>query len=916
MAGGARSANPADDPPGRLSGGFGSGIVPPTTMTPLPPSNSHRPALLALAAGLAFALGAQARTTPAPAPTAQPGADVVPQAAPVEPDSLDDRLIREIQLRQPVPRAPGAGPNAPAAYGPLEAALEQLVLNQIRSRTGAPYSRKEISGDITRINRLARFKQVDVRGQLLDDGSVRLIYTLLPQSVIADVQISGNKLFNDIDIARDVEILTGTPIDEWEIDRACRRIEAMYRAKGYFLARVRVDRDELAKSNVVLFEITEGERTRVREIRFEGNKSFAADELRLDLKTREYMWPLESGPLDEETIDNDVAQIRTFYKDHGYLNARVDRSILTSPDAKEAIVTFIVDEDMAYTMRTVEVEYPEHREVFSTKAEADEFAGPAGLVEEFNEGPQKRWRAVRPGPLDLKQVMGHMLIKPGDVYSADKLNKSVRAIEEALGKLGYCGDPDAPPGADPNASSRVTIVRRELRDKDKPLVDVLLVIRGVKKPYLVGEVKIIGDPITQGKVIRRLTDATLEPGRPLDGSQIALTQKRIDQTSLFRPDSVKITLQRPDPEEPDYRDVLIKVEETNTGSIIFGGLVGSDGGASAQISFRQRNFDVADLPDTWGELFAGRAFRGAGQVFSVDLLPGNLTQNYQISLTEPNLFETNTGGGAALYYKGRKYDEYTENRLGGQFNLARKLGDRWNFTLPIRGEQISLSNIDPGNAQDYFDVENDKVLTSVGFTLTRTNIDDPYVPSKGNKLSFGFEQVGALGGDFTFNIFAGEAGLYIPLYEDFFGRRTVLSFNNKIKYIPQDEKDVPVYERFYLGGQSVRGFGFRTISPRGIRHDTGVMGDDPVGGTFSFNFNTEVKQPIFEDLLSFVVFSDSGTVNNAVSLANYRVSVGVGLRLHVKQLSPVPLAFDFGIPVIKELGDRRRVFTFNVDIPF
>ena len=83
--------------------------------------------------------------------------------------------------------------------------VEQLVLNQIRSRTGAPYSRKEVSGDITRINRLARFKQVDVRAQLLDDGSVRLIYTLLPQNVIADVQISGNKLFSDNDISREVD---------------------------------------------------------------------------------------------------------------------------------------------------------------------------------------------------------------------------------------------------------------------------------------------------------------------------------------------------------------------------------------------------------------------------------------------------------------------------------------------------------------------------------------------------------------------------------------------------------------------------------------------------------------------------------------------------------------------------------------
>lgn len=78
----------------------------------------------------------------------------------------------------------------------------------------------------------------------------------------------------------------------------------------------------------------------------------------------------------------------------------------TSPDSKEAIVNFIIDEDVPYTMRTVEGEFPEYREISSTCAEAEEYAGTAGLVEEFNEGPQKRFRAVHPGPLSLERSWG------------------------------------------------------------------------------------------------------------------------------------------------------------------------------------------------------------------------------------------------------------------------------------------------------------------------------------------------------------------------------------------------------------------------------------------------------------------------------------------------------------------------------
>jgi outer membrane protein insertion porin family len=871
--------------------------------------NTTSPVLFMALAGLGLVRSAEAQDAAPPE---------APPASSTQPDTFDGRPIQEILLRQPAPV--GAKPTTPdspavteAGFGPLDPTLEQLVLNQIRSRPGSPYSRSEISSDITRINRLARFKQVDVRAQLLEDGSVRLIYSLIPQNIIADVQLAGNKLFTDAEIAKEVDILVGTPIDEWELDRAARRIESVYRAKGYYLAAVRLNRDELAKSNVVLFEIAEGERTRVRQIRFDGNKSFAASELRTDIKTREYFWPLESGPLDTEALESDAAIIRNYYRDRGYLNARVDYSVQTSPDSKEATVTFIIDEDIPYTLRNVEVQFVELQDSFVTEAEAREFAGPAGVVEPVNEGAQKKFRAIRPGPLSLEQIKGHMFIKPGDVYSADLLDKSTRAIEEALGKLGYCGDPDAPSSGDSLLQSRVRNVRRDLRDEKEPFVDVLIVVRGVKQAYKVGEVRIVGNDITKDKVIRR--EIVLEPGRPLDGSQIELTQRKLERAQLFAPGSVKITLQKPDPLEPDYRNVNVTVQETNTGAIIVGGIIGSDGGATAQITFRQRNFDVADTPDTFGELFAGRAFRGAGQVFSIDILPGNVTQTYQISLSEPNLFETNTGAGVAAYYKARDYREYDETRLGSQVTLTRRLGDRWNLSAPLRLEQVELTNITPSSPVDYFEAQ-DSNLSTAGITLTRTTLDDPIIPTKGNKLQAGFEQAGLVGGDWNYTVFAGEAGIYLPLYEDFFGRRTVLSLSTKVKYTPQDVKEVPVFERFYLGGSNMRGFGFRTVSPRGIRADNGQVGDDPVGGTFSFNFVSEVKQPVFEDVLAVVAFADSGTVNNAVSLANYRLGVGVGLRLKVAALSPVPLAFDFGFPIVKEEGDRVRIFTFNVDIPF
>jgi outer membrane protein insertion porin family len=61
---------------------------------------------------------------------------------------------------------------------------------------------------------------------------------------------------------------------------------------------------------------------------------------------------------------------------------------------------------------------------------------------------------------------------------------------------------------------------------------------------------------------------------------------------------------------------------------------------------------------------------------------------------------------------------------------------------------------------------------------------------------------------------------------------------------------------------------------------------------------------------------DSGTVTNQFGLDDYRVSVGTGLRISVPGLTPVPVAIDFGFPLVKQFLDQERVFSLHVDIPF
>jgi len=822
-------------------------------------------ALLA-AAGLAFAQPGDppaASAPPAPpAPAADPPGDDEGDSDPAL-IPFEGRLIRDV------------------VFDGLKHINRDLVMNQIRVRPGQPLSPAQIRRDVQRLTRLGVFREINARVRSFDDGTVNVIFTLVETRVIDDVQVVGNYEIPVEDLRNEVDLLKGQTADAFQLDRAARRLKDLYRKKGYYLAEVEIDQKELEDAGTVLFKIRERERIKVTDIRFEGNSAFTSRELRPAVKTK--VWGIfETGPLDDDKLEEDVQAVIKFYQDRGYLDVRADRVVRPSPDQKEAVVIFVVSEGPLYTLRSVKAVL------------ADPRTGRPG------DKP--------PTVLTPEQIAGLMEIKAGDVYSINRLDRSVKAVREAYGKLGYVDTYEAPSG----------VVRLEQRDPTSPQVDLLLVIRE-GEPFKTGIVQISGNDLTQQKVIRR--QITLRPDRPLDMVKLAESKKNIEDLRLFEGagtplSSVKTTVQPADPANPGVRDVLVEVEETNTGNVGFIVGVSSDQGLIGEFRLQQRNFDVADVPDSFDELIKGRAFRGAGQNFVLSIAPGTEYQNYQITLGEPYLFESDYSGSASAYYRVREYDQYDENRYGTTLALGRRFGERWVASAPVRLEHVDLSNIDSGAPVDVFEVEGPATLTSAGLALTRTTVDSRFRPTKGTRLELALDQFGALGGDYTFTRGSVEHTLFLPVYENFLGYTTVLSFRTQIAYIPQDPDEVPVYERFYLGGNSFRGFGFREVSPKGIRNDTLTQGDDPVGGTWLFFFGAELTQPIYQDIVSVATFIDTGTVTDSPWFNDYRVSVGAGLRLFVPQLSPIPFAFDFAVPLLRQDGDDKRLFSFSIDLPF
>lgn len=792
-----------------------------------------------------------------PTALAQPAPAVAPTPAP--PDPMDNphegRFVQSVRL-----------------VG-LERVSERLVRNNIRASEGRPLEWAVVREDLRRLERLGEFREVRADIFLLEDGSVEIRYFLAEAPIVQDVVVVGNRELSDQLIGATVRdraaILPGVAIDEFRIRAAQRVIEDLYRRRGFYRVEVTVDEAELADNGIVIFRIREGPRTQVTALRFRGNDSIPDSRLRPEIRTKRRVL-LFDAPLDEQIIDQDVAQIISFYRDNGHLDVRAAREIRISPDGREAIVTFFIEEGPLYTLRSVIVE-------------------PAAQGE----------------PLTIftpEQIRGLFPLKPGDIFKQIEVQRATETVRDAYLKMGYVD---------------VLIRNEELRAIDTPQVDLRISIREGER-FRTGLVTIVGNELTKDKVIRRHVE--VKPDEWLDGAAIAESERRLRGLGLFelnprRGNPPRITIQPENPANPGYRDVLVEINETNTGSLSFGAAVSSDSGVVGSINLRQRNFDLFDTPDSIEELVTGRAFRGAGQNFGLTIAPGTEVSTYAISLSEPYLFESPYGISSSLQFTQRVFRFYDEERFGGRVRLARRFGTRWVGGLSLRAESIDLSDIDNKAPVDVFEVQDQNTLTSIGFDLARTTVDNRFRPTRGTRTELGVEQVGALGGDFNFTKLTGSYQIFIPIDEDDFGRRTVLNLQTRVGYIPQSD-EAPIYERLYLGGRSFRGFAFRGIGPRGVRNDTGQLGGDHVGGEWSFFLGAEVQRPVWQDILAVVAFVDSGTLTNDVGFDDYRVSVGAGVRMYLPQFGQAPLAFDFAFPLVEQDRDDTQLFSFSVDIPF
>ncbi len=354
----------------------------------------------------------------------------------------------------------------------------------------------------------------------------------------------------------------------------------------------------------------------------------------------------------------------------------------------------------------------------------------------------------------------------------------------------------------------------------------------------------------------------------------------------------------------------IGASETRTGRMMFGVGVNSELGVSGQIVVDERNFDWRRFPTSWEDIVNGTAWRGGGQGFRFEAMPGNQFQRYSVSFTEPYLYLLGFGSpfslGLSGFYYNRRFFDWDEQRLGGRTALGYRLTHDLSLSAALRAEAVTIYNPRVIGEPALDRVIGDTELFTARTTLVHDTRDQPFFPTEGNYLELSYEQ-----GFGTFDFPRGELDYrqYFLVRErpDGSGRHT-LGYSFKFGVTGSQ---TPIFENFFAGGFStMRGFDFRGASPLGAG---GVV----VGGQTRFLGSVEYFFPLTaDDMIKGLVFCDFGTVEREVEFNadNYRVAPGIGLRIAIPALGPAPLALDLAFPVAHADTDDLQNFSFFIGI--
>ncbi|WP_226017860.1 outer membrane protein assembly factor BamA [Novosphingobium sp. FKTRR1] len=833
---------------------------------------------------------------------------------------------------KPVAAAPAPVQSAPAAPAvairsiTIEGAqrLESdTILSYIRMRVGDVYSQSSADQVLKDLYATELFTDVQLRNV---DGAVSI--SVKENPVVNRIILEGNKRLKEDKILPEIKLAARQIFTRSKVRADVARIIELYKRQGRFAASVEPKMVMLDQNRVdIVFEITEGPKSKVRQINIIGNETFKDGQLRSEMVTKQsrIFRVFSSGTsYDPDRLAFDQQKLRQFYLTKGYADFRVVSAVAElTPDKRDFIITYVVEEGKRYKFGDVKVE---------------------SQLRDF----------------DGEKLAARLPLHKNDWYNAKLVEDTVDSLTETVGSFGYA----------------FADVRPDFnRNKDDLTMSVTFRMAEAPRVY-VERVDVNGNTLTQDKVVRR--EFRLAEGDAFNSFQIKRSSNRIKSLGYFQE---KFEIEQKPGAANDRILLEANVEEKPTGQLQLSAGFSSLESFIFQASIQQNNF--RGRGQTIGLSGDVSRYSKSVQVSFTEpyVFDKNVSLGVDVYRRDYNSFN---------YYNSNRNTTYKQSTTGFQVRAGVPLSEYVSligrYTLNL--DNVTLDQATyylNGQCSIYLagrylcDAIGKRVSSMIGTSLVYDTLDNRMRPTKGVSFVLGADVAG-LGGSVRYARITANAARYFPV-----GKGFVFSLRGEggaIKALSSRSTDpsiddVRLTDRFFLGEPQIRGFDIRAVGPRVLRKyytgfdtTTGTGGtqttdrnqwaDDAIGGRYYYLGHAELEIPLGSGArelgLRPSIFMDAGAVfgiahpttsgttllyQDAVTGSTTtsptasngkpntviqkfdevflgdspkpRISVGIGVNWN----SPFgPFRIDFAKNLSKVEGDKPKSFTFNVGTQF
>jgi len=707
----------------------------------------------------------------------------------------------------------------------------EFVRAHIRIKEGQELVSPAVSRDVKLLLGTGMFSTVEATVEEVE-GGVALVYSVQAKPRLkAPPDVLGVSQFRVSKVRKWLALSEGSLVDDQTVGVAVLNVLKEYRADHFGDATATWELtpagSDAGLANLAI-TFTEGPVSYIGDISLQGNKAISTAELSIALKRRSRLNPFRwfvKKRYERYELSDIEASIKDFYMDRGYLDVAVSVAVGKAPKAKSEVATVVVNEGIQYKLNTITL----------------------------------RGVTVFPEP-ELERLIR---LRSGDAAAMSDIHATARHLQAYYGDRGYL-----------RTASRPSLTP----NKETGLVDLVFSMREGEL-VRIRNIIVRGNTRTRDKVIRR--ELQVYPGDVYNESRVKRSERRINNLGFF--ESVRVMPQ--DTGNAKERDLVFDVAEKRTGQFMLGVGFSSVDNLIGFAELSQGNFDLLGWPN----------FTGGGQKLRLRVQAGSSRRDYELSLTEPWFLDRRLSLGFDIYRRTRDYTDYDTKLTGGSISLGKSLPGPNRVTFRYSLEESIITDVSDTNTYyelDTYDFENDtgtpysfvseedRVKSTLTVTLLHDTRNNPFVPTRGNKVSLSYSVSGGpLGFDTDLYDLGVRTTSYVPLW---FGH--VLNFRTRFGFVETfgNTDEVPLVDSLFLGGgRTLRGFDYRDVGPKVIRkYGTGYTTRSR-GGQSLFMANVEYTIPVARSI-RFGAFYDTGNVwsdSYELDFGDLASSAGMGIRL-------------------------------------